>query len=376
MRMAWFGLALLAGCASPKPRVEALVETEVTATLDPLTVTGQDWSMTFADPGRVRMPRSLQVGNVEMLGTGACPLEDLAGIALYPATIATASEPNTLSSATVLWSGPGVVRVRVAYQLGYQCAASQMLTGTSTFTFFPSGRINRKDIVTPSTDVVMQGESCSSCSGGSMVVNGFFFTSFYKFARPRFFTPAAAEITQPDATAPMEGCVDAYDRRLGMSYLPSSGAVGTRVDHDSWIFDWTRGGGNLQPDVKTVTSNLVVAATPLATARDCAGVLAEIDDLPLDVNGDIVTPGDDGIYEISSEDRSLELAPGSVELPHGFAVVLPVVLDDLRHIHVTRGDGTDEEDVRFSSQAIEDEKTLIWIDSPIHADHVVHIEYD
>ena len=378
MRMGWFALAVLAGCPSPEERVVVLVEGEVTATLEPsLTVTGLDWSMTFADASRVRMPRSLQVGNVEMLGTGQCPNEDLAGIALYPAVIASASEPSAQSEANIVWEGPGVVRVRVTYIVNYACATTQALSGASTFTFFPSGRINRVDIVTPSSSVITPGESCSSC-GSTAVFGGGIFTSFYRFARmPMFTTPASAEITQINGAGPSEGCVETGDRRLGMAYLPNPSGIGARVFHDAWIFDWRRGGGtNLQPNAETVTSNLVVHGTPLASANDCTTTLRELEDVPLDINGAHVQPEDDGTYEIETEDRSLALAPGSVELPHGFAVRLPVKLEALHHMHVTRGFESDEEDVRFSVQAIEDDHTLLWIDSPIQEGHFVHIEYD
>jgi hypothetical protein len=101
-------------------------------------------------------PDQLRIGTSDVLSTStACNEESLVGMDLYPVSRFSSDSAATgeTASATIILAGPVVAKVAVSWswQAAAQCAPSRTVTGHSSFTLFPDGRLVRFDeLTTPS----------------------------------------------------------------------------------------------------------------------------------------------------------------------------------------------------------------------------------
>jgi hypothetical protein len=131
-------------------------------------VTAPGYTMRFSSAG-ARFPYQLSPGGNHLMGgSPQCDDEQAMGIALYPAYRANGADWPGMGTPTVETplTGPYVGQVRLQWSGAFSCTSgSGSLSGHSTFSFFPDGRLTRFDVVTNGSAKV--AAECSACSGGN-----------------------------------------------------------------------------------------------------------------------------------------------------------------------------------------------------------------
>lgn len=137
-------------------------------------------------------PDQLHIGTADVLGTStACAEESLIGMVAFPMS-RFASDSSAIpdqASATIILGGPVVSKVVVNWSqpLVPPCASSGAVTGLSTFTLFPDGRLIRYDqLTTPS----LMSQNCD-CDGTGL---GFYLTSYVTFTPTVTITKQTGEV--------------------------------------------------------------------------------------------------------------------------------------------------------------------------------------
>ncbi|HEY5945966.1 MAG TPA: hypothetical protein VIV40_10775 [Kofleriaceae bacterium] len=142
--------------------------------------TAPGYEMVFADNG-AHFPYQLNLlANPKQLilgGSQECADEHGMGIALYPVTRIN-GEPNVdygTSTLSIPLSGPYVGQVRLQWSVGYACPSSTSgaISGHTTFSFFPDGRLTRFDVVNNSA--ARNAADCTACGTTS---SQFYVTSY------------------------------------------------------------------------------------------------------------------------------------------------------------------------------------------------------
>src|SRR5439155_820438 len=117
-----------------------------------------------------------------------CPNESLVGIAIYPAGNASADPQDQPfgrgGDIQVEAEGPFVAKVLVTFELQFTCFTDmQVMTGSSGFTLFPSGRIVRHDFdITPGQTTYPDRLGTCGCSTFTAGEHpSYFFTSYWAF---------------------------------------------------------------------------------------------------------------------------------------------------------------------------------------------------
>jgi len=129
-------------------------------------------------PGGFGYPDQLVLGGRDVLGkTSACNEEDRIGMAAYPMPRFSAVSPaatGEMGSASIVLPGPVVAKVAVnwAWHAGAGCASGGTVSGASSFTLFPDGRMVRFDRLT--TPAASSQTPCDCASAGQ----AFFVTSY------------------------------------------------------------------------------------------------------------------------------------------------------------------------------------------------------
>jgi hypothetical protein len=138
------------------------------------------YELVFSNDG-AKFPHLLNVNrsNPQFLmgGSEGCADEQGMGIALYPVTrINGVNAPNLgAPTITIPLQGPYVGQLRLAWSATYSCTtpASGSLTGHSTFSFFPDGRLTRYDVVDNAS-----ARNVADCPACGDTATAFYLTSY------------------------------------------------------------------------------------------------------------------------------------------------------------------------------------------------------
>jgi hypothetical protein len=143
------------------------------------TATAPGYVLQFSTTGS-RFPYQLNVGpNPELImgGSDGCADEDGMGIALYPVTRVNGVDDVDMGAPTLAipLEGPYVGQVRLQWSMGFACPSSSSgaISGHTTFSFFPDGRLTRFDVV--HNGGARNAADCTAC--GAMSSN-FYLTSY------------------------------------------------------------------------------------------------------------------------------------------------------------------------------------------------------
>jgi hypothetical protein len=198
-------------------------------------------------------PMSMTVGTTSIIGGGngvGCADEYGVGIGLYPAgRIIGHMESSVMQDdITIEFSGPPVAKVSIDWGTQYPCGGSPgTVTGRSTFTFFPDGRINRGDQVTPTGS--LDSNACT-CSGADSWYVTSFFTANHANVNNVFGAtlPSDNSTSNPaNPTVCFNGFNDSYQFAMGWRTgrtprvrTPIAGAQGTIA----FVYDLINGGAS------------------------------------------------------------------------------------------------------------------------------------
>lgn len=131
-------------------------------------VTAPGYTMRFSSAGS-RFPYQLVVGGQHLMGgSQQCGDEQAMGIALYPVQRINGADSTGMGTPTVTvpLAGPWVGQVRIAWNTSYPCSTTTgSLTGHSTFSFFPDGRLTRFDVI--ENEAAKNASDCTACFGGA-----------------------------------------------------------------------------------------------------------------------------------------------------------------------------------------------------------------
>ena len=372
-RVLWIAALGASGCAKPSQPVFA----------DPLVVVshGSDdivdvheaeeipgYVVTFG--GAKGFPTSLSFNGLEMLGTGACPRESLIGTAIYPAAIAVGDlQLDPASTLAFDLEGPAVARATVTYSIPYTCnGAPQHLSGTSTFAFFPFGRITRHDEVTASDTALGPSPNCD-CSQDEQ----YFFTSFWSFA-------ASATPVMP-TDAPIDEFAN-YDQQtacftyssppafIGLRYAkPQTRVIITQGEEVSrFVLDFQRA----VPTIPTVQHGSVDSSIQLSDTRPqpCSQLTEPLEDRGLRVDGRAAVLDSSGIFTDPGSDYGRTIAiTGAGAIAPGFVVSLAGIHE---HLKVNR---QNTEEIYYLPQLDRaGGRTLVWFRDALLAGETAEIE--
>jgi len=296
-----------------------------------------NFSFIFSATGAKLPTHLISNDGFEYLGTStACAADSGIGFTLAPALTVAGGSPASTSTLTVIDSGPGVVKVRVAFNSEYSCPTATMVSGSTDFTIFPDGRIVREDSVTPTTQVLTPSASCGCASAQQ----NFTFSSAWTF------DGAGATQIQGDnsAVAPdvFLACTmyGATHPGLGVSFANIAGAhtrfhTGATTTH---AIDFDADATSLATDSVTVTSAVQIGVQIGVGTPTCEQLLVPLVDVPLQI-GAVTYPytDHDGVYRDvnnGAHTAAFDIVATTKALPPGFAV--SVDLGGADHATITK----------------------------------------
>lgn len=276
------------------------------------------FSFIFSATG-AKLPIYLTANGEDYLGTStACAADSGVGFTIAPALTVAGGSPASTSMLTVIDPGPGVVKVRVAFNSAYSCPTATAIIGTSDFTIFPSGRIVREDSVTPTTQELTPSATCGCASAQQ----NFTFSSAWTF------DGAGATQVQEDnsAVAPdvFLACTmyGATHPGLGVSFANITGShtrfhTGATATH---AIDFDADATSLATDTKPMTSALQIGAA----TETCHQLLVPLVDVPLQIGAQTYAYTDhDGVYRDvngGAHTAAFDIVATTKPVPPGFAV--------------------------------------------------------
>jgi hypothetical protein len=350
--MRWlFAVTVLAGCAETAPTT--FVDPPIKM-LDAHTVAGPSYTMHFSDVG-IGMPDIFTINGVQVLGTDTeCNKESLIGVALFPAINGIAGNQGVMpmSKITQVLGGPAVAQIQVDFSTGYTCGTVERFAATSTFTFFPNGRIVRKDAISPSTHVLSPTNPCG-CGDNSP----FFLTTFWAFDEGHGATTVDAA-GDPVTDGVGQACTMYPDKAIGVAW----GDNRTRFHPNktaAHVFDILADVTSIPVDTGTVVSAIQVFDQTPQALSDCGEILSGLQDGPIKI-GSMTLPmtGDDGIYfdETPHPGSFTITTSGSRPVPSGFAV--SVDIGNATHVFLSKSPAGSEE-IALVQRV--DEKRVIFV---------------
>ncbi len=346
-----------AGCADPGEFYQQRIYISNPRTSQ-IRVNGPGYEMTFQQRD-TKLPESLVISNsVEALdGTAQCPFESLAGIALFPATHVAGNVVNDAITSTIEVgeTGAGVVSVVVTYAMPYSCMGTQTVSGTTTYTFYPSSRIVRHDSVSPTATELV---GTANCSCGGATSPNWYFTSYWAFNTPRLVDRAGAPTGGGAAPAT---CAQVGRHLIAHAWSP--GATRTALPNDNaTVFDFDTD-DRLSPGTYDVTSAIQVGygSDELDTTYPesmCNELHGGLRDVPLTVDGRRIDTNEHGFYVDPNVHTggTFELLADDGDIPP-FGVVLDI--GSSRHVRVSRSDGS------YSVQPARGGGYLFWFDDSL-----------
>jgi hypothetical protein len=338
-----WGLVFVVGCAQVPERaadLAPLLEITRGAAGEVRSVRAADglYEMQFGGAGNVHLPVGLRIEGVEVLGAGdECYNEEKIGVAVFPAINvhgATPADPSLTNTIEAVLDGPIVSQVRIEFGASYACNGPQQITGETTFTFFPSGRIVRNDLAISPTTTTATGADCT-CANDAVAT--YFFTSFWAFQ----VDAAGAQVTRAgepaaDVLAEPGACTLYPDRAIAVNFggattrYPANGAF-------THAFDLVPGDvPQIEPDSKDLTSAIQISNRGGLAPADCDALFAALDD-PQVLQVEDAAPQNTnlhGIYEIDSPRPNGVTFRAMAKIPGGF--VVNVDLGGVRHLRMLR----------------------------------------
>jgi hypothetical protein len=204
--------------------------------------TMRDYEMLFSTDG-ARYPHLLNLNpgpqqQYIMGGSEGCADEQGMGIALYPVTRINGVQ-GTTGTFSIPLHGPYVGQVRMDWSTSFACPGSSTggLTGRTTFSFFPNGRLMRYDVVENAS--ARNAADCTPCGASS----------------PNFFLSSYTTLIVDGGAFLSDGSQTALDS-YGEQIMPGSSACITERGH-SIAFSWALGQTRMR----------VAAAPPTSQAR-------------------------------------------------------------------------------------------------------------
>jgi hypothetical protein len=321
MVVRWLVVAVAAaGCANVPPDPRDLRLLDVNEAIGLVSSTDRaplNFSIQFASGG-VRMPQSLSIDGVNRLIEGRCPNQGGIGIAVYPALNASApllGGATASSTLTFDMTGPAVARAKVDWTAAFECnLAQRQAKGTSTFTIFPSGRIVRHDITTPTNVALSVDTNPCGCSAES----NFYLTSYWTFMLAQNVNPDGSPFTEGG----LGGCTVYSNHMIALAWPDSHTRVITDNGAAEFTYEWVTDSMTLSPDERELVSAIQISKDT-APAK-CADALADLDDFPIIVAGSSIVTDDSGIYIDNRHHTARVEISAPRRIPRGFAVALDV----------------------------------------------------
>jgi hypothetical protein len=342
-----------AGCADPGEPFQQRLNLS-----QPMTgqqrINGPGYEMTLGrdiDNTRLELPTSFRIADAyEVLASGMCPTEGLAGIAIYPGVIASGEVPAT-SSIRVTQQGAAIVQLAIDFEVDYQCGGSQTLAGTTTYTFFTSNRIVRHDEITSSSTTTLSRPVPQPCGCANFDAN-YFFTSFWSFNSDRLLDLEGDEVATGNAL--QRGCTRFGEHLLGVEWLQSGP---TRVVRPSGfpvsVYDFAAGVQTLPARSASVTSSINIGFN-IADDRRCLDAHANLVRNPIIVDGmQIFAEERSGLYIDTRVHTGgqFELRAEDGDVPP-FGIILD--LGTAKYARVSRSQGA------YAVQQVPDQNTYLF----------------
>ncbi len=355
-----------AGCADPAFYLQRVYTSEPRP--GALRINAPGYQMDFPAEG-IRLPSSFMLSDSgEVLAPGACPFESLVGIALYPGTIISADMTieGATSDAIVTEQGTGVVQVSVPFRVPHLCPSMTVpgyVIGTSTFTFFPSSRIARRDSVAATNMPPMTNPGCGCAPTNT---DPFVFTSYWKFNTDMGDVIGTNDtpILADGADAPAS-CAAFGEDLIALRWTPAA-ANSTRISDPlmmdpAVVYDLFRG-SSIDATVREVSSSLQVGFKQTR----CADVHQGLVHPPITIADREISINADGIYEdLDRHDGPFEILANDGNLAP-FAVRLDI--GNAKHVRVSRSEGS------YSVQPSENGGYLFWFDDGMFDTETITIE--
>jgi hypothetical protein len=219
----------------------------------------------------------------------------------------------------------------VTYSVPYCTANNQALSGESTFTFFPSGRIVRHDTAKSSNwDLT----SIPNCGCGNSSLGNMYFTSFWRFRTTTLVGADGAPIA--DNASATQGCVAGNNYTLGFAWSRDMTRARRDADSVSTTYDFAADVVSLKVYEAQVTSSIQIrGGVPIA---QCPTVLADLAEDAITVDNTRVNTDANGVYvdEIPHAGSFDILARDGTVPPFAAVFTLP----GAEHARVSQPEGT------------------------------------
>lgn len=277
-----------------------------------------NFSFIFSATG-AKLPIQLTANEKDYLGTStACAADSGVGFTVAPALTVAGGSPASTSTLTVIDPGPGVVKVRVAFNSAYSCPSATAISGTSDFTIFPSGRIVREDSVSPTTQALTPSATC----GCAAAQQNFAFSSAWTF--DGIGATQVQEDNSPVAPDVFLACTmyGTTHPGLGVAFANIAGShtrfhTGATATH---AIDFDADATSLATDTKVMTSAVQIGAA----METCQQLLVPLVDVPLQIGAQTYPYTDhDGVYrDVNGGARTaaFDIVATTRPVPSGFAV--------------------------------------------------------
>ncbi|GEM_PF-4415159 len=317
----------------------------------PVVTVMPDFDVGFAsDLGSYPMPEQISLGGDQLLAApfASCSEEDRVGVAVYPNFLIAADSTTNTRSLERAVVGPAYTELVThwAYELPTTCGGTDNRSrGTTSWGFFPDGRIVRHDTVVPSDE---NDGITATCPCGGAGNSSFIITSFFVLARA-----VLAEVVQPsvgegNASPPVIAapvvlqhdpsvCVRSVGgARLAMSWResPVDPIVPTRIrgltNSVAIVYDMSNSElSTVGEDTEFAVTTILRASTALAPV-DCATLTTQVTNhfaTPLlQAGAGTYTANERGFYELPlpfSEPFTIRPSGGSIQGAFTISVQLP-----------------------------------------------------
>jgi hypothetical protein len=321
----------------------------------PLEVSFGRYAMTFGDAPSLVLPVALTTSGTNLFAPNVTCIQSLAGVLLYPGGRAIGGGAGA-SAVDIQLGGPAVARVAIDFDVPYQCAhGPEKLTGRTTYTFFPSGRIERVDEDIRAAQSAISDTGSCTCGAGD---DSYFYSTFWSFRSDMDLAPDGT--TRAPGSAGARGCTRADNHLIALAYDDEAveAAGGTYTQY------WNRGRAPFA-DTTPKRSHSAIALAP-DDGISCQDLLGRLVDPPLTV-GDRLARTEGGIYiDDVVHASTFGITTGA---PISAGLALETSLGGARHARVTKGGAATD----FTAQAVGD-RILFWFAEPLMPGEQIVVE--
>jgi hypothetical protein len=328
--------------------------------------------LTFPQTGDP-LPSSLAVdlgsgsGTFEMLaGSGSACGTVQAGIGFAIPEVAVAAATNFgggdgPSDTSIELDGPGVGQVQISWNAPYKCnGIENAMSGVTTFTAFPNGRIVRHDDMAQPTEQMLAANDQCTCGSSIPDVT---FESFYTFV------PGID--TDPTDNDPgggvnlQQGCTTyPNNSEIAVSWPDTDTFIPSR---STWAHHWFLNVQSVDNSQQKLTSAILVARADM----QCQKLLDQLADTPLVVdNTTLPSTNDDGIFvDTATHTAPFDITAPGVDVPP-FALEIP--LSD--HAIITPPHPTTDGFFIAQPKLGDPGRLVIWFRDGLAANESFHVE--